>query len=307
METLVKKKNLVADISLLLVALIWGGGFIAAKVALSSITPFYLLSFRFLCSGLLITVIFFSTMKKIDRKTIFPGIILGIFLYTGQTLQTVGLQYTTAGKQSFLVASYTILVPFVSWALIKKKPTANSVLAGLLTLVGIGLLSLQQNLSIGYGDSLTLLFAIIFAFQIVVIGFYVTNYNPIQLTAIQLLIAGSLSLVSALIFEPNISNVNHASFWGILYLIIFNTTIAFLVQNIAQKYTSDTHASIIISLESVFGSLLSVILIGEVFTKKMIIGCVIIFIAVILSKINIESCRLKYIMKLWNYKKKGIL
>lgn len=283
------KKSLIADISLLLVAFIWGGGFIAAKIALSSVTPFYLLSFRFLCSGLLITIIFFNKMKKINKKSILSGIIIGTFLYVGQALQTVGLKYTTAGKQAFLVASYTVLVPFISWILTKKKPTINSVLAGFLTLVGIGLLSLQQNLSIGYGDGLTLLFALVFAFQIVFIGIYVKNIDPIHLTAIQLLTAGSLTLISALIFEPNISIVDNKAIMGILYLVIFNTTIAFSIQNIAQKYTSDTHTSILISLESVFGCLLSIILLGEVFTKRMVIGCIIIFAAVILSKTSINS------------------
>lgn len=298
MKNTLTKKHLIADISLLLVAFIWGGGFIAAKIALSSVTTFYLLSFRFLCSGLLIAAIFFNKMRTINKKSILSGVVLGAFLYTGQTLQTIGLKYTTAGKQAFLIASYTIIVPFISWVLNKKKPTINSVLAGFLTLIGIGLLSLQQNLSIGYGDTLTLLFALIFAFQIVFIGINVKNIDPIQLTAIQLLTAGSLTLISALIFEPKISTIDYKSIIGILYLIIFNTTIAFLIQNIAQKYTSDTHASILISLESVFGCLLSVIFLGEVFTKKMIIGCVIIFAAVILSKFTVKSFRLKYIFKL---------
>lgn len=300
MKNLSVKKFLLADISLLLVAFIWGGGFIAAKVALSSITPFYLLSFRFLCSGLLIAAIFFNKMKRINKKSILPGVILGLFLYTGQTLQTIGLKYTTAGKQAFLIASYTILVPFVSWILTKKKPTANSILAGFLTLIGIGLLSLQKNLSLEYGDSLTLLFAVIFAIQIVFIGIYVKDIDPIHLTATQLLTAGSLTLISALILEPPVGTVNQSAVMGILYLVVFNTTIAFLVQNIAQKYTSDTHTSILVSLESVFGCFLSIILLGEVFTKKMIIGCVIIFIAVILSKVPINPYSLKYIFKLPN-------
>lgn len=282
-----KKKSLIADISLLLVAVIWGGGFIAAKIALSSITPLYLLSFRFLCSGLLIMIIFFNKIRKIGRKTISAGVIIGIFLYVGQTLQTVGLKYTTAGKQAFLIASYTVLVPFISWILTKKKPTINSILAGFMMLIGIGFLSLQQDFSIAYGDGLTLLYALVFAFQIVFIGIYVKDIDPIQLTTIQLVTAGLLTLISALIFEPNIDVIDNKAVMGILYLVIFNTTIAFSIQNVAQKYTSDTHTSILISLESVFGLLLSVLLLGEVFTKKMIIGCIVIFISVVLSKINL--------------------
>ncbi len=288
MKNTMAKKALLADISLLLVAIIWGGGFIAAKVALVTVTPFYLLSFRFLCSGLLLGAIFFNKMKKIDKKSVLSGVVLGLFLYTGQTLQTVGLKYTTPGKQAVLIASYTVLVPFISWLLTKKRPNILSVLSGVLILIGIGFLSLQENLSISYGDSLTLLFAVVFAFQIVLIGIYARNIDAIHLTTVQLLTAGTLTLISALIFDPNIKSINHEGMLGILYLVIFNTTIAFLVQNIAQKYTSDTHTSIIISLESVFGCLLSMLLIGEVFTQKMIIGCILIFVAVILSKAKIK-------------------
>lgn len=295
MKNAVLKKAFFADISLLLVAIIWGGGFIAAKIALSSVTPLYLLSFRFLCSGIILGIVFFSKIIKIDKKSLLSGIILGVCLYFGQTLQTVGLKYTTAGKQSFLTASYTIIVPFISWLLTKKRPDIYSILSGFLTLLGIGLLSLQQNLSISYGDSLTLMFAAVFAFQIVLIGIYAKDINPVHLTTIQLLTAGTLTLVSALIFEPNIKFVNQESVMGILYLVIFNTTIAFLVQNIAQKYTSDTHTSIIISLESVFGCFLSILLMGEVFTGRMVAGCILIFIAVILSKAKNKIFNFKYI------------
>lgn len=292
MKITAERKALTADISLLLVALIWGGGFIAAKVALSSITPFYLLSFRFLCSGFILYVIFFKKMIRIDRQSFMAGIVLGSILYAGQTFQTIGLKYTTPGKQSFLTASYAAIVPFASWMVTKKKPHVCSVLAGFLTLIGIGFLSLQQNISISFGDSLTLLFTVVYSFQIVLIGVYAEkNINPIQLTTVQLLSAGVFTLISAFIFEPHIQAVNSKGIIGVLYLVILNTTIAFLVQNIAQKYTSDTHASIILSLESVFGCFLSILLMGEVFTKKMVIGCIIIFIAVILSKssINIHS------------------
>ncbi|MCT8975332.1 DMT family transporter [Clostridium sp. CX1] len=297
MQALTKDKALMADIALLIVAIIWGGGFIAGKIALFTMTPFYLLSFRFLCSGLLLGIIFFKKMKTIDRKSVISGIILGLSLYIGQTLQTIGLKYTTAGKQAFLLASYTIIVPFISWIIVKKKPDIYSFFAGLLTLIGIGLLSLQGGLSISYGDSLSLMFAVVFAFQIVLIGIYVKNINPIHLTTVQLLIAGTLTLISALIFEPSIKSVTTDAVLSIGYLVIFNTTIAFLVQNIAQKYTSDTHASIIISLESVFGFLLSVILMKELVTLRMILGCVLIFTAVIISKTKNKFFNLKHVSK----------
>ena len=101
-----------------------------------------------------------------------------------------------------------------------------------------------------------------------------------------MLTAGIFASTSALIFEPSIKFIDNQSMLGILYIVIFNTTIAFLVQNVAQKYTSDTRASIIISLEALFACLLAILLLGEVFTTKMILGAILIFIAVGLPKVS---------------------
>ena len=286
MELVDKRKALFADFALLIVALIWGGGFIAAKVALTSLTPMYLLAIRFLGSGLILLIIFFKKFISIDRKSILAGVLLGVLLFFGYIFQTVGLLYTSAGKQAFLVASYTILVPFISWAIVKKKPKFMSIVAGFLTLIGIGLLSLQQSFTLSYGDSLTLLFAVTFALQIVLVGVYAKSINPIHITTIQLLSAGILALLSALTFETGIHSISNESIIGMLYLVIFNTTIAFLVQNIAQKYTSDSHTSIIISLEALFGALLSVLIMGDIFTIKMVVGCALILFSVIVSKLK---------------------
>ncbi len=302
MDDKLQKRVLLADFSLLIVAFIWGGGFIAGKVALQSITPFYVLSFRFLLSGLIIGSIFFKKIKTVDKKTLISGLLLGCLLFVGQSLQTIGLNYTTAGKQSFLVATYTIFVPFISWYFNKKKPTIYSVISGLLTIIGIGFLSLQDTFNLSFGDTLTLLYAVVFAIQVVLIGLYVKDIDPISLTSIQLMVAGILSLISALLFEPNLNYFNTNTLLSIVYLILLNTTIAFLVQNTAQKYTSDTHASIIVSLQSLFGSLLSVLLLGEIFTKNMVIGCIFISIAVVMSKYGDKLFNVKHILsKFKNY------
>ena len=125
-----------------------------------------------------------------------------------------------------------------------------------------------------------------YIFSLASAGIYAKNVDPIKLTTIQLLTAGIFASTSALIFEPSIKFIDNQSMLGILYIVIFNTTIAFLVQNVAQKYTSDTRASIIISLEALFACLLAILLLGEVFTTKMILGAILIFIAVGLPKVS---------------------
>lgn len=281
-----EKKNtaVIADLVLLIVAFIWGGGFIAGKLALTTLSPFVILAFRFLGSGLLIFLLFHKKMKNVPKETWKAGILIGMFMFLGMTIQTIALQHTTAGKQAFIVASYTVFVPFISWILTKKRPSLFAVLAGILTLVGVGILSLTNDLSLQLGDGLSLLFAFIFGTQIVCIGIFAKNVEIVSFTIIQLLTAGLLSAISAFVFAPHTIVIEKQALWGLVYLILFNTTIAFTLQNIAQRYTTDTHVSILLSLESIFGVLLSVLFLHEVFTLRMMLGAAFIFFAVFLSK-----------------------
>ncbi|MCY6957696.1 DMT family transporter [Clostridium brassicae] len=284
MKQIDKKKSIIADISLFLVAVMWGGGFVATKGALDSISPFYITAARFIIATFLLSIIFFKKVRNIDKKHIKGGFVVGVFLFGGFATQTIGLQYTTAGKQSFLTATYVVLVPFLYWIVSKKRPDVYSTIAAFLNLIGIGMLSLESGLSIGLGDSLTLLCAVLFAAQIVAIEFYTHDLDPIILTIVQLGVCGILSAMCAIIFESVPKGFTTDGIMSILYLAIFSTMLGLIVQNVAQKYTYATHAAIILSLESLFGSLLAVIILGEAFTIKMVWGCAFILIAVITAE-----------------------
>ena len=130
------KKSLYADISLMLVAIIWGTGFVVTKNALDNMTPYYILAFRFLISTLLLGIISFKKLKKITKKELSAGIIIGLFLFFGFATQTVGLKYTTVGKQSFITATNVVMVPFMYWLISKKKPNNYEMFGALLCFVG---------------------------------------------------------------------------------------------------------------------------------------------------------------------------
>jgi len=285
-----KKRSLVADISLLIVALVWGGGFVAVKDALDSITPFYIMALRLTGAALLLTLIFFKTMRNISKDDIKYGCIVGMFLFSAFTAQTIGLQYTNAGKQAFLTTVYVVIVPFFAWKLEKKRPDLYSLFSTILALIGIGFLNICDSFSLNMniGDWLTLLCAFLFAAHIISVAHYAKKVNPIILSVIQMLFAGLMSLVCALIFEPKFPGIDKDSFFSIFYLIAFATAFAFVVQNVAQKYTHPNHVGIILCLESVFGAILSVLILKEVFTINMIIGCVIIFVAIIISETKLS-------------------
>ncbi|KMT20872.1 DMT family transporter [Clostridium cylindrosporum] len=275
----IENKSLAADISLLVVAFLWGGGFIATKYALESITPNYINFIRFLMAFVAIALIFHKKIGSIDKSSLKAGAIIGLFLYVGFILQTIGLQYTTAGKQAFLTGTNVVIVPFLYWIVRGKKPDRYNIFAAIIAVVGIGFLSLNENFSINFGDTLTIICALFFAGHIVSIACFATKYDPIVLTIVQFGTVTILSLISSLMFEPA-PKFTSTSTLGILYLGIFSTLICFAIQNVAQKYTLPDHAAIILCLESVFGSLLSTLVLGEEFTFKMIIGSAAIFLAI---------------------------
>lgn len=296
LERLFKKNSIFADIGLLLVAVIWGGGFIAVKDSLNVITPFYQMAIRFGLSTMLMYVVFYSRVKKINKTQLKNGTIIGVFLFLGFAFQTVGINYTSAGKSAFLTAVYVVLVPFLQWLLLKKKPDNYSLVGAIICLLGISFLTLQGGFSIGYGDALTLICAFAFAGQIIAIGKYVETDDPLILTIVQLGVAAILSFIVAIFFEPLPVNMTLRAVSSIIYLAVFSTTLAFLIQNIAQKYTSSTHAAIILSLESFFGAIFSIIFFKEIFNIMMVLGCGLIFVAIITTETKLDFLKKKKVV-----------
>ncbi|AKN33480.1 membrane protein [Clostridium carboxidivorans P7] len=284
------KKSFWADMSLFLTALLWGGGFVAVKDAVSNVTPFYMLAIRFLAASICLSAIFYKKFKGIRKQDIVSGSIVGVFLFLSMAAQTIGIQYTTAGKQAFITTVYVVIIPFFVWAIDKKKPDAYSIISVLFTFIGISFLSINNEfkLSMNLGDWITLFSAFLFAAHIVSIAHFTKDTNPIVLSVLQMSFAGIMSLVFALIFEGKFTGINNNALFSMSYIIIFSTTIPFLIQNVAQKYTHPNHAGIILSFESVFGAILSVIFLKDVFTINMIVGCIIIFIAVIICETKLS-------------------
>lgn len=277
-------KSLFADLSLLVVAIIWGSGFVVTKNALDHITPYYLLACRFMISSILMLLVFFKRVKKVKLKDLKAGFIIGIFLFGGFATQTVGLKYTTAGKQAFITGTNVVMVPFIYWGISNKKPDIYEIIAAFLCFIGIGILSIEKGLKFGYGEFLTFICAIFFALHISAIGYFAKDHDPVLLSIIQMFVAGILSIIFVLIFEPSVESITRDSIFPILYLSIFSTLIAFLIQNVAQKYTSSTHAAIILSLEALFGGIMSLIFLKEPFTLRFLIGSMAIFVSIITTE-----------------------
>lgn len=282
------KKKYLADISLLFVAIVWGGGFVAVKDGLNSITPMLMMALRFLLASFMMYIFLNKKIGSLTKNDFRKGGIVGCILFLAFAFQTYGLQYTTASKQGFLTAVYVIIVPFLYWILYKKRPELKTFLGSILTIAGIALISLENALTLNLGDSLTLVCALFFAMHIISIEYFAKNMNVFKLAFIQLLTAAILCTITAILTEPITLNLSNRGWIAIIYLAFFSTFACFTVQTIAQKYTTSSHASIIMSLESFFAAVFGVIILNERLTPIMIFGCFLIFVAILIVEIDFK-------------------
>ncbi len=277
-------KTFLADFSLMLVALFWGLGFVAMKDALESYPTFWLLVLRFFSGAVLMAVFFRKKLAAASYHDLKAGVIIGAFLFLGFSTQTLGLNYTTPGKQAFLTATYVVIVPLLSWIFRKMFPGLLSFAASVICLAGMALLTVQEGLAVGPGDTLTLVCAVFFACHILAIEHFASKTDPVVLAIIQIFMVGFLSLPAALAFETWPGFSGGSALWSIIFTVLFCTVFAFAVQNVAQKFTPSTHTAIILSLESVFGALAGIFFMGEIFTPRMAAGCALILSAVLLTE-----------------------
>jgi len=276
------KLHIIADLTLVLVAIIWGSGFTATKMALDSgFGPFYMMALRFLIAAVIMKVVLFKKLKNITRDELKAGALIGLFLFFAFGTQTVGLIFTTPSKNAFLTGTNVVMVPFIYWAISRVKPDIYSVIAAVVCFLGIGTLSYDGSLSMGIGDTLSLICAVGFACHISLTGYFAKKVDVIKLAFLQMVFAAILSFGTAIFFEDLPVEFNKTGVLSIIYLGVFSTMIAFLLQTVAQKYTTASRTAIILSTEAIFGTIFSVILLSEQLTVNMIIGGCAIFIAII--------------------------
>ncbi len=224
-------------------------------------------------------------LKGINFKELQAGILMGTALFVGFAFQIVGLQYTTPSKNAFLTALNVVLVPFISFILLRKKINRKSIAGAAMAIVGVGLLSLEKNMSLSMGDALTLVCAVGFAFQIFFTSEFVKKYRAVVLNFIQMLTAVLLSAACLFLFGETNFHVTPQGWLSVLYLGVVSTALCYLLQTASQKYVDETKSAIILSMESVFGTLFSILILHEQVTLRMVCGCIIILAAVIVSNL----------------------
>lgn len=277
------------SLGIFLTALIWGYSFVAVKVVVEKVPPFYLVGFRNLLGGIFLALIFFKYTKRTKLKDILLSLPVGIALFLGFFLQTMGSQFITASKVAFFTGSNVIFVPFLVWIIYKKRPHISSFIAAIITIIGLYFLTLANGLNdVKIGDLFALLCAVAFAVHLILIDAVIEYVNGILMAIWQLIISGIISLSFAVITKThlNIEILSTEIIISFLYLSIAASGIAYLLQTVSQKYVSVNKTSILLNMEAFLGALCGVIFMKDKLTFNFILGGILVISAIFICELG---------------------
>lgn len=276
-------------------AFIWGSSFFIMKDALDTLPVQYLLAIRFTAGAVLLGIFCGKRWRTFTPDYFWRGAVIGGMLYTAYSIQTYGLALTTPSKNAFLTAVYCVLVPFLYWAAARIRPDRYNVLAAVLCVTGVGLVSLTGDLTVNPGDGLTLVCALFYATHIVSVAKVSPGKDIYLLTVFQFAFAALFAWIGGALTEtfPAQALAKPEVLLPLAYLAVMATTVALLFQNVGQVWSDPASASVILSLESVFGVLCSVLFAGDQVSGRMLAGFALIFVAVVCSETKFSFLRKK--------------
>lgn len=292
-------KKMRGNLMLLLTALIWGTAFVAQSAGMDHVQPFTYNGIRTLIGGLVLipVIVFFDKMKpaaqrlpteeqkQVNKNSVIGGVCCGVVLCVASCFQQFGVSMTTAGKAGFITALYIVIVPLMG-VFIKKKIPRIIWLCVAIAVAGFYLLCVKEGFSIGTGDLLVLCCAFFFSVHIMVIDHFTAGkVDGVRMSCVQFLVAGIMAIVLMFLFEePTLASIWDARM-SILYAGVMSCGVAYTLQILGQKDTDPTTATLLMSLESVFAALSGWVLLHESLSLKELLGCALVFIAVILAQI----------------------
>ena len=293
-------KKYIGEAALLFNTLIWGGTFALIKNAFTDISPLLFLGLRFGLATLIFLPFVYSHLRTTNKKTLIAGTVLGIFYFAGFATQSVGLNLTTATKSGFITGTFIIFIPILQLIIERRKPKWFNMLSVFLVLIGLIMLSSKGENALDFikqlgsdfnlGDLLTLICALLFAFQVVFVDVFTKKYDYLPMVFVQLLITGLGGFIFSYFFsitslEEVRLTINLNVVTAILYTSIFASIITTIIQLKYQKTVSPTKAGIIFSIEPIFAAVFAYFLLSEKISNFGLVGCVLIFIGVIFSEI----------------------
>ena len=273
--------------ALFLTAMLWGSTFAIGKIAAEVYSASFIIALRFTVACVVLVIATIPLRKLIDKSYLRDGFWMGITLFLSYILQVIGLTMDTSpGKSAFLCTTYCVMIPFIHWFVTKRKPKLLHVVCVFLCLIGIGLLSLHGGLGMTLGDILTVLSGVPCAVNMVISSVVCrdNDKNPLLLTTIELLVVMVCAWICVFASGTMPESLHMNATMGIVYLGVVATALCLFLQSYGLKYSEASIGGMIISLESVFGVLFSIIIYHEHVTARMWIGFAVIFAAIILSQ-----------------------
>lgn len=286
-------RHLKSDLLFLLSAAIWGLAFVAQRMGMEHVGPFTFNGIRFLLGALVLVPFILRRPgaaaalrpRATDRRHLLVcGSLAGLAIFSGASLQQVGLVYTTAGKAGFITGLYVVIVPIMGlmWG---QQTHAGTWSGALLATVGMYLLSVTDDFSMAYGDLLELLGAVMWAGHIHLIGRFARTTDSLRLAFVQFVVCAAASLATALLVETLSTAGIVAAALPIIYGGAFSVGVAYTLQVVAQRHAHPAHAAILLSLEAVFAAVGGWLILDEVMSVRGVIGCVLMFAGMLLSQL----------------------
>lgn len=284
-----EKKETMGKVEILMATIIWGFAFVVIRDALT-VVPFHMLMvWRYTIAVVVMVLLFHKQIREVDRGLLFEGAVLGLLLYISQCFQTgaLGFADTTAGKVGFITSLYVVQVPLFNWIYSRGRRKIR-ILPVLLAIVGLLLLTLNGNFGIGTGDVVALIGSLGFAAHILAIDAFGKRHSAIELMTFQVIFAAAFAWIGCWVTGTLVLEMTWSMqmLLPILYLGIFSTTFGFLLQFLGQQHLKPEHSSILLSMESVFAMVCSVLFQGEQLNLPKLAGCVLMFAALILAGKN---------------------
>lgn len=279
------KKPTLAKLALFLTAVLWGSTFTIGKLAAEVFSPSFIIAFRFLIASIALLLVAWPQRKQLDRKYLTDGFWMGFTLFLSYILQVGGLALDTSpGKSAFLCTTYSVMVPFIHWMTTKQRPKVHHLVCVFLCLFGVGVLSLSGGWGMSAGDLLTVLSGVPCAVNIVISSIVCRDRNVLLLTTIELWVVTILAWICVFAGNAFPAVMPLGAVGGIVYLGLFATALCLFMQSFGLKYAEPAIGGMLLSLESVFGVVFSVIIYHEQITLRMIFGFAVIFMAILLSQ-----------------------
>lgn len=285
-----KNKVLFAELSLVVVTLIWGLGFPITDIAINhGFGAYTIMSGRFVIAAFLLGIIYHRKFIKIDKNIIKYGVITGVFLFFGFYFQTLGNVFTTSSKNGFITQLNIVFVPFLFFFFFKKKVDIYNIISVIVAVIGMLVLTeiTSELTEINIGDFYTFLCAIMVAFHVVLGSYYQKKYDfdPALFVLINIITAMVFSVVATILFE-DIPRLTVENVWPLVFLGVLNTALGFLVQSYVLKISLPTRVSLIVALESVFAAVGAVLILGEIVNASLVIGGLLIITAILINELK---------------------